>query len=150
MKMKHLGTRPTAQNNHSPQNRPLVQTAPEFNAPLRQFYQAKEGVKVIYTCTASEWCVDDGAKHGLHDYPPTFGPDVTTTIDARARIHRSTLLCSENSIVIQQEDSGIICTQFAPKWCVVARRNTWNTSPLISRPNSQMIFDKPPHQFTAQ
>ena len=68
MKMKHLGTRPSAQNNHSPQNRPLVQTVPEFNAPLRQFYQAKEGVEVISTCTASEWCVDDGAKHGLHDY----------------------------------------------------------------------------------
>ena len=40
--LKHLGTRPSAQNNHSPQNRPLVQTVPEFNAPLRQFHQARE------------------------------------------------------------------------------------------------------------
>ena len=70
MKLKHLGTPPSALDNHSPQNRPLVQTVPEFNAPLRQFHQAKEGVEVISTCTASEWCVDDGAKHGLHDYPP--------------------------------------------------------------------------------
>ena len=70
MILKHLGTLTSALNNHRPLNRPLVQTAPEFNAPLRQFYQAKEGVEVLSTCTASEWCVDDGAKHVLHDYPP--------------------------------------------------------------------------------
>ena len=54
MKMKHLGTRPSAQNNHRPLNRPLAQAVPEFNVPLRQFYQAKEGVEIISTCTASE------------------------------------------------------------------------------------------------
>ena len=51
-------------------SRQLILVVTECGDPLRQFYQAKEGVEVISTCTASEWCVDDGAKHGLHDYPP--------------------------------------------------------------------------------
>ena len=35
----------------------------ECEDPLRQFHHAKDGVEVISTRTASEWCVDDGGTH---------------------------------------------------------------------------------------
>ena len=64
MKLKHLGTPPSALNNHRPLNRPLAQTVPEFNAPLRQFQHAKQGFEVLYTCTTSLCCMAHVESHG--------------------------------------------------------------------------------------
>ena len=84
--IEHLGKPTSTLNNHCPLNRPLVQTVPEFRGMLRQFHHAKS-VEIISTCTASEWCVDDGAKHGLHDYPPLDQTSPQRSMERASQVH---------------------------------------------------------------
>ena len=87
MKMKHLGTRPSAQNKHSPQNRPLVQTVPEFNAPLRQLHRSKDGVEIVAKFTASEWRMTHVESNVTHVQRPLDQTSPKRSVERAPQVH---------------------------------------------------------------
>ena len=146
MILKHLGTLTSALNNHRPLNRPLAQAVPEFNAPLRQLHRLKDGVEVISTCTASEWCVTHVESSETHVRRPLDQTTCQSLMEALC----STLFRCAHSTVTQQDDAEIINTRFAPEWCVGHRKQIGTQHHQSVDSNLHMFMKKPSRQLAAQ
>ena len=60
----------THENAHQYVSSPLQVVVTKCEDPLRQFLHSIDGVGVICTCTASEWCMAHFESHGTHAHRP--------------------------------------------------------------------------------
>ena len=60
----------THENAHQYVSSPLQVVVTKCEDPLRQFTHSIDGVGVICTCTASEWCMAHFESHGTHAHRP--------------------------------------------------------------------------------